>query len=119
MTEGAPMPPERPLRPLSRLVPIPASTHPEPRDSRSIGKTAPDQQITVTVKLKRARPLDLSALSGRQLSHDEYMNTYGASQQAIEQIHALAARHGLTLVNEDRAARRVWLRGTVQQLEQT
>jgi kumamolisin len=113
------MPPERPSRPLSRLVPIPASTHPEPRDSRPIGKTAPDQQITVTVKLKRSRPLDVSALGGRQLTHDEYKDIYGASQQALEQIHALAARHGLTLVNEDRAARRVWLRGTAQQLEQT
>jgi kumamolisin len=113
------MSPDRTERSLPRLVPLPASNHPEPHNSRPIGKTAPGQQITVTVKLKRARPLDLAALGGRQLSHDEYMNTYGATQEAIDQIHALAARHGLTLVNEDRAARRVWLRGTAQQLEQT
>ncbi|HEY2036413.1 MAG TPA: protease pro-enzyme activation domain-containing protein, partial [Steroidobacteraceae bacterium] len=113
------MSPDRTERSLTRLVPIPASSHSEPHNSRPIGKTAPGQQITVTVKLKRAQPLDLAALGGRQLSHDEYMKTYGATQEAIDQIRALAARHGLTLVNEDRAARRVWLRGTAQQLEQT
>ncbi len=37
----------------------------------------------------------------------------------MDQVRTLAARHGLTLVHEDRAARRVWLRGTAQQLEQT
>lgn len=111
------MSPERPSRP--RLVPLPASNHPEPHQGRPVGKTAPGQQITVTVVLKRARPLDVSALGGRQLSREEYANTHGATQQAIDQIRALAARNGLTLVNEDRAARRVWLRGTAQQLEQT
>jgi kumamolisin len=102
-----------------RLIPLPASDHPEPRNCRQIGKTASNQQITVTVILKRAQPLDLSNLGGRQLSREEYLNTHGATQDAIDQIRALAARHGLTLVNEDRAARRVWLRGTAEQLEQT
>jgi kumamolisin len=109
------MSPERQVR----LVPLPHSDHPEPRNCRHVGKTSPTQQITITVVLKRSQPLDLAGLKGRQLSREEYLNTHGATQQAIDQVRSLAARHGLTLVHEDRAARRVWLRGTAQQLEQT
>ena len=101
------------------LVPIPNSDHPAPRNCRHVGKTSATQQITVTVLLKRAQPLDLAGLKGRHLSREEYLNAHGATQQAIDQVRTLAARHGLTLVHEDRAARRVWLRGTAQQLEQT
>jgi len=108
------MSPERQVR----LVPIPKSDHPAPRNCRHVGKTSATQQITVTVVLKRAQPLDVAGLKGRQLSREEYLNSHGATQQAIDQVRTLAARHGLTLVHEDRAARRVWLRGTAQQLEQ-
>jgi len=101
------------------LVPIPNSDHPAPRNCRHVGKTSATQQITITVLLKRAQPLDLAGLKGRHLSREEYLNAHGATQQAIDQVRTLAARHGLTLVHEDRAARRVWLRGTAQQLEQT
>ena len=109
------MSPDRQLR----LVPLPHSDHSAPRNCRHVGKTSATQQITVTVVLKRAQPLDIAALKGRQLSREEYLNTHGATQQAMDQVRTLAARHGLTLVHEDRAARRVWLRGTAQQLEQT
>jgi kumamolisin len=109
------MSPERQVR----LVPLPNSDHPAPRNCRHVGKTSPTQQITVTVVLKRAQPLDVAALKGRQLSREEYLNTHAATPEAIEQVRTLAARHGLTLVHEDRASRRVWLRGTAQQLEQT
>ena len=102
-----------------RLVPIPNSDHPAPRDCRQVGKTSPGQQITITVILKRTKPLNLADLKGRHLTREEYLNTHGATQQAMDQVRALAARHGLTLVHEDRAARRVWLRGTAQQMEQT
>ena len=105
--------------PQVRLVPLPNSDHPAPRNCRQIGKTSPTQQIPVTVVLKRAQPLDIAVLKGRQLSREEYLNTHGATQAAIDQVRTLATRHGLTLVHEDRAARRVWLRGTAQQLEQT
>jgi kumamolisin len=102
-----------------RLVPLPNSDHPAPLNCRDVGKTSATQQITVTVVLKRAQQLDVAALKGRQLSRAEYLNTHGATQAAMDQVRTLAARHGLTLVHEDRAARRVWLRGTAQQLEQT
>ena len=102
-----------------RLIPLPESDHPAPRNCRHVGKTSATQQLTVTVVLKRAQPLDVASLKGRQLSREEYLNAHGATTQAMDQVRTLAARHGLTLVHEDRAARRVWLRGTAQQLEQT
>ena len=103
----------------ARLVPLSNSDHPVPSGCKQMGKTAPSQQITITVILKRNQPLDLTAMAGRQLTRQEYLDTHGATEQAMEQIRSLAARHGLALVHEDRAARRVWLRGTVEQLEQT
>jgi kumamolisin len=109
------MSPERQVR----LIPLPNSDHPAPRNCRHVGKTSATQPITVTVILKRARPLDVAGLKGRQLSREEYLNAHAATTQAMDQVRTLAARHGLTLVHEDRAARRVWLRGTAQQLEQT
>jgi kumamolisin len=102
-----------------RLVPLPNSDHPAPRNCRHIGKTSPTQQITVTVVLKRAKPLDIAALKGRQLSREEYLNTHAATPDAMEQVRRLASRHNLALVREDRSARRIWLRGTAQQLEET
>jgi kumamolisin len=102
-----------------RLVPLPNSDHSAPLNCRQVGKTSATQQLTVTVVLKRAQPLDIAALKGRQLSREEYLNTHGATRAAMDQVRTLAARHGLTLVHEDRAARRVWLRGTAEQLEQT
>lgn len=111
------MSPDRPSS--ARLVPLPSSAHPEPSNCRELGRTSSDQRITVTIVLKRAQPLDVNALQGSQMSRQEYLDQHGAPESALEQVRTLAARHGLTLVREDRAARRVWLRGTASQLEQT
>ncbi len=108
------MSPERP----ARLIPLANSDHATPHGCRAMGKTPSSRQITVTVILKRPQPLDLATLAAHPLSREEYGATHGATEEAVNQIRSLAARHGLTLVNEDRAARRVWLRGTVQQMEQ-
>lgn len=103
----------------ARLVPLPHSHHQEPHGCRMVGKTPSDRQIMVTVILKRPQPLNLPALAARPLTREQYATSHGAPEEALNQVRALAARHGLALVNEDRAARRVWLRGNVQQLEQT
>ncbi len=62
-----------------RLIPLPESDHPAPRNCRHVGKTSATQQITVTVVLKRAQPLDVAGLKGRQLSREEYLNAHGAT----------------------------------------
>ena len=84
-----------------------------------MGKTAPGRQITVTVILKRPHPLDLATLAANPLSREQYREQHGATEEAVAQVRTMAARHGLTLVDEDRAARRIWLRGTAEQMEQT
>lgn len=100
-----------------RMAPIPDSKHERPQQGTSIGPTPADQEITVTVVLKRRQPLNLASLGGRQMSRQEYLDQYGAPEAAIERMRAFAARHGLTVVKTDRASRRVFLRGTVQQLQ--
>ncbi len=81
------------------------------------GKAPADKEVTVTVILKRKTPLDLPALGGRHLSREEFNATYGASEAAIDRVKAFAAAHGLTVVDSSPERRRVFLRGTVAQLE--
>ncbi len=100
------------------LVPIPHSSRRRPHHGKHIGKTAPDNEITVTVVLKRKNPLELPQLNGRQLTREEYANTYGAPPEAIDQVRAFAERHGLTVEDASAERRRVFLRGTVGALEQ-
>ncbi|MGI8772813.1 MAG: S53 family peptidase [Acidobacteriaceae bacterium] len=100
-----------------RMTPIPDSEHQRPQQGKAMGPTPANQEITVTVVLKRRQPLNVAALGGRQMSRQEYLDQYGATEGAIEQIRAFAARHGLTVVETNRARRRVFLRGTAQQLQ--
>jgi kumamolisin len=100
-----------------RMVPIPNSEHRRPQQGTPIGLTPADKEITVTVVLKRREPLNLAGTRGRQMSRQEYLDQYGATQEAIDQIRAFAAQHGLTVVETSRARRRVFLRGTAQQLQ--
>ncbi len=102
----------------TRLVPLPRSAHREPRHGRHVGKTAGNKQVTITVVLKRKAPLDLASLDGRHLSREELAATYGASEAAIERVRSFAEQHGLTVVEASQARRRVFLRGSVAQLEQ-
>jgi kumamolisin len=101
-----------------RLVPLPDSRHSESKQGRLVGKASPDKEITVTVILKRRQPIDLPALGGRHLSRQEYTDQYGATEEAIQQVRNLAARHGLQVLETSRARRRVFLQGTVAQFEQ-
>ncbi len=109
------MSPESPRQ--VRMTPIPNSEHHRPQQGTSIGPTPANQEVMVTVVLKRRQPLDLAGMRGRRMSRQEYTDQYGASQAAIDQITAFAAQHGLSVVETSRARRRVFLRGTVAQMQ--
>ena len=98
-----------------KLVLLPDSDHPPVPNARSIGKATGNRDIRVSVILHRKQPLDIEALGGRQLSHDEYDGTYGAAQKDFDAVKAFAQAHGLK-VDEEKSGigrRRVELRGTV------
>ncbi len=98
-----------------KLVLLPDSEHPPVPNASHIGKATGNRDIRVSVILHRQRPLDIEALGGRQMSHEEYDATYGASQKDFDAVKAFAQAHGLK-VDEQKsstARRRVELRGTV------
>ena len=98
-----------------KLVLLPDSEHPPVPNASHVGKATGNRDIRVSVILRRQKPLDIAALRGRQLSHEEYDSTYGAAQKDFDAVKAFAQAHGLK-VDEQKsstARRRVELRGTV------
>ncbi len=103
----------------SSRIALPWSEHPPVPHATQIGKANADQQIRVTVLLHRKTALDLDSLHGRQLSHKELAEKYGASQAAFDAVRSFAEAHGLK-VDENASSlvrRRVELRGPVHAFE--
>ena len=93
---------------------------------RDVGPADPNQQIEVTVLLRRGSkpeefPSDaqLGASIPRErkyLTREEFARLHGASESDLEKIRAFATPYGLKVVSEDRGSRMVKLSGTVQTL---
>ena len=102
-----------------KLVLLPDSEHPAVPNASHVGKASGNRDMRVSVILCRQKPLDIAALGGRHLSHEEYDATYGASQKDFDAVKIFAQAHGLK-VDEQKsstARRRVELRGTVAAFE--
>ncbi len=91
---------------------------------QDVGPADPNQQIEVSVLLRRgSKPGDFSAADQlgsrlprdrKYLTRDEFAKQYGASPADIEKVRAFATQYNLKVASEDRASRTVKLTGTVQ-----
>jgi kumamolisin len=91
---------------------------------RDVGAADPNQQIEVTVFLRRgSKPAEFppAAQMGARLprereylTREDFARVHGASAADLEKIRAFAAQYALKVVSEDRARRIVKLSGTVQ-----
>jgi kumamolisin len=106
-------------------VELKGSARSAPAGAKKIGPADPNEQIEVTVRLRRGcKPGEFPSdaqlgrpLPDRQyLSREDFAAKYGASAEDCAQIRAFASRHGLKVVSEDRARRSVILGGTVEVL---
>ncbi len=92
------------------------------------GPADPDQQLEVTVLLRRGSigspgaefpPVEQMAArlprERKYLSREEFALLHGASAEDIEKVRAFASEYGLKVASQDRARRMVQLSGTVQQ----
>ena len=88
-------------------------------DATPMGPVDPNQVIQVSIVLKQRRALDLDALQGKILSHDEFAAAYGAEPRQIERVAQFARANNLQVVDTpDQIARRtVVVQGTVADLE--
>jgi kumamolisin len=102
-------------------VELSGSTRPALPGGRDIGPADPNEQIEVTVYLRRpTRPAPSADEIGAQpiskrkyLTREEFARSYSASPEAVGMVRAFAAQYGLSVQSEDRAARTVKLSGTV------
>src|SRR5579875_3007537 len=104
----------------SRRSALPLSERPEPRHARALAAVEPGRVMTVSVLLRRKKPLDLEALNGRKLTQKEFERSYGASEKDFAAIAKFAAEYGLAVDHHasSLARRTVVLRGTAKQMQQ-
>jgi kumamolisin len=105
-------------------VELKGSTRAALPDGQDVGPADPNQQIEVSVLLRRgSKPGEFPSAerAGAQLprqrkylSREEFARTHGASAADLEKIRAFATQHSLKIVSENAASRTVKLSGTVQ-----
>ena len=90
-----------------------------PPNATDIGRTPPQQLISVSVILKRKNELHLDALGGRHISRQEFNEKYAADPAHFDTLRKFAHDHGLSVdEGASSAARRTMvMRGTAQALE--
>jgi len=87
---------QKPQHSLSR-VSFPKSerkTHP---GAMAVGKTDSQNNISVSVIVKRKNPLHLEKMIGRHLSQEEFSDKYGADPTSFDHLRVFAHKHGLTV----------------------
>jgi kumamolisin len=105
--------------PTQKRVVLPRSERVAPKNAKSAGRTNGRQVISVSLIVKRKKPLDVKGLDGRILSHEEFDREYAADPMSFTQLRSFAHQHGLAV---DEAAsslsrRTLVLRGTAQAME--
>src|SRR6202453_4446879 len=109
---------QNPQHSLSR-VSFPKSerkTHP---GATVVGKTDSQNNISVSVIVKRKNPLDLEKMIGRHLSQEEFAEKYAADPASFDHLREFAHKHGLTVDEgaSSLARRTLVLRGPASKME--
>jgi kumamolisin len=106
--------------PAQKRVVLPRSERVAPRNAKSAGRTDGRQVISVSLIVKRKNPLDVKALGGRILSHEEFSEKYAADAASFDALRAFAHKHGLTVDegSSSLARRTLVLRGPARAMEQ-
>ena len=106
--------------PTQKRVVLPRSERVAPKNATGAGRTDARQVISVSLIVKRKKPLDLKALGGRVLSHEEFDQQYAADSASFNALRAFAHQHGLA-VDEGASSlsrRTMVLRGPAKAMEQ-
>jgi kumamolisin len=109
-----------PSSPNSPRVSLPFTNRKLPAAARVVGAMPPNEEVRVSVIVKRRQALDLTNLHGRHLSRTEFSNKYAASAEAFDQLRTFASQHGLS-VDEGGSSldrRTLVLTGTVARIQQ-
>jgi kumamolisin len=105
--------------PAPKNITLPRSKRAVPENANHIGRTDPQQIISVSVIVKRKNPLDLHALAGQIVSHEDFDQQFAADPASFEALRTFAHENGLT-VDESASSlsrRTLVLRGPAQAME--
>src|ERR1700735_2801051 len=91
-------------------------THP---GATVVGKTDSQNNMSVSVIVKRKNPLDLEKMIGRHLSQEEFSEKYAADPASFDHLREFAHKHGLTVDEgaSSLARRTMVLRGPASKME--
>ena len=105
--------------PSGKHVPLPGTEHKAPANATDLGRTSPQQVISVSVIVRRKNPLHLKDLGGRHLSRAEFDQNYAANPTDFNRLRKFAHDHGLS-VDESASSlprRTMVMRGTTKAIE--
>jgi kumamolisin len=106
-----------------KRVQLKGSTRAELPAGQDAGPADPNQQIEVTVLLRRASPSEFPSLAEmaarlprerKYLTREEFARLHGPSEADLEKVRGFAKEQNLKVVSENRGSRVVKLSGTVQ-----
>jgi kumamolisin len=105
-------------------ITLKGSRHPHPQKHRKLGPTAGDEQITVTVLLRRrrgAKPKTVAdfckdAVAHAPRSRPRFANAYGADPKDLKAVADFARAHDFAVLSTHKARRTVMLRGSAAAL---
>jgi kumamolisin len=106
--------------PAQKRVILPRSERSAPVKANHIGRTDPQQIISVSVIVKRRNPLDLHALGGQIVSPADFDAQFAADPASFDALRTFAHQYGLA-VDESASSlsrRTMVLRGPVKAMEQ-
>lgn len=82
------------------------------------GELDPLEQVEISVRVRRKKPLVLNELTLSPLSHEAYVAEFGASSEDVKLVENFAAENGLSVTEFSFPRRTVNLMGTIQKLEE-
>ncbi|MES2222873.1 MAG: S53 family peptidase [Acidobacteriota bacterium] len=110
----------QPYSSSSPRVSLPFTDRKLPAAARVLGAMPANDEVRVSIIVKRKQPLDLANLQGRHVSRTEFNSKYAASAEAFDQLRQFAEQHGLAVdANASSLDRRTLvLTGTAAQMQQ-
>ena len=88
-----------------------------PPDSNAIGVADPNDDVSVTIVVRR-RTKELPAPGSRPISRHQFAELYGADPADVEQIEQFAAEYDLTVGQVDLSRRSIAISGTVADMNE-
>ncbi|MBV8865325.1 MAG: S53 family peptidase [Acidobacteriaceae bacterium] len=101
---------------MSSHIQLPGSERQHPRNSAQAGALAADENIQITLILRRKNEAPLEPSLDHHLSHDELAEIYGAALDDQDAVQAFAAEHELSVVDVRPGSRSIKIGGPLEKL---